>query len=152
MQVSERLATFFVDESLKDRTTLAEGASEFLETQIADVRRQILEVEDTLSKTAASKGGRPVSQADVIPYEILKENYKGLLLKRADARIAANLERRQIGEQFQIIDPARLPEHPVAPNRVRLIVLGALAGLAVGLVLVAFRRSSNTRPPALAEV
>ena len=149
--VTERLATFFIDESLKDRAALAENAGEFLDTQIADVRRQIIELEDTLNKTAARNGDRPISQADVIPYEILKENYKALLLKRADARISANLERRQIGEQFRILDPARLPEQPIGPNRLRLAAMGALVGLAVGLVLVAFRRSSNTRPPALAE-
>jgi uncharacterized protein involved in exopolysaccharide biosynthesis len=151
MQVTERLATYFVDESLKDRTTLAEGAAEFLETQIADVRRQILELEEDLNKADARNGDRAVSQADVIPYEILKENYKALLLKRADARLSANLERRQIGEQFRILDPARLPEQPVGPNRVRLALTGALVGLAIGLVLVVLRRSSNTRPPALAE-
>ena len=149
-QVADRLSTFFVDESLKDRTTVAEGASEFLETQIADVRRQIIEYEDTLNKTGERNSDRPVSQADIIPYEIMKETYKTLLLKSADARMSADLERRQIGEQFRIIDPARLPEQPISPNRLRIAMLGALVGLAIGLVLVLFR-SSNTRPPALAQ-
>ena len=151
MQVTSRLASFFIDELWNDRAILVERASEFLDTQIADVRRQIIEYEDTLNKTSARNGDRPVSQADVIPFEILKENYKALLLKRADAGMAANLERRQIGEQFKILDPARLPERPVEPNRLRVAVMGALVGLAVGLVLVVLRRSSNTRPPTQAE-
>jgi uncharacterized protein involved in exopolysaccharide biosynthesis len=68
-----------------------------------------------------------------------------------DAAIAASLERRVIGAQFRILDPARLPGRPVGPNRLRVAAMGALVGLAVGLVLVVLRRSSNTRPPALAE-
>ena len=32
--------------------------------------------------------------------------------KREDSKLAANLERRQIGEQFKILDPASLPERP----------------------------------------
>ena len=149
-QVTDRLATFFVDESLKDRATLAEGASEFLETQIADVRRQLDDYEETVLKRRAQNGG-PVSQADLVLFETLKDSYKALLLKRQDAMMAANLERRQIGEQFRILDPALLPEQPVGPNRLRIAVMGALVGLLVSLVLVVFRRSSNTRPPALAQ-
>ena len=151
MQVAERLATFFVDESLRDRTTIAEGASEFIETQIGDMRRRIIEHEATLKNLRAQNGGEPLSQADIILYETLKEGYRALLVKQQEAQISANLERRQIGEQFRILDPARLPEQPVGPSRLRVGVIGALAGLAIGLVLVAFRRSSNTRPPALAQ-
>lgn len=147
--VTERLAAFIIDDSLRGRAVL--GATEFLDTQIADTRRKIIEYEDTLNKTVARNGDRPVSQADLIPYEILKDTYKTLLLKRADANMAADLERRQIGEQFRIIDPARLPEIPVAPNRLRVIVLGSLVGLLVGFGLVVLRSGSNTRPPALAQ-
>jgi uncharacterized protein involved in exopolysaccharide biosynthesis len=99
--------------------------------------------------------GVPTRESELVEltrdYATLQETYSSLLLKREDSKLAANLERRQIGEQFRIIDPARAPEQPVGPNRVRVAALGALAGLAVGLVLVAFRRRSNTRPPALAE-
>jgi hypothetical protein len=33
-----------------------------------------------------------------------------LLQKKEESQISANLERRQIGEQFKILDPARMPE------------------------------------------
>ena len=42
-------------------------------------------------------------------YDILKKTYDSLLTKREDSKLAANLERRQIGEQFRILDPASLP-------------------------------------------
>jgi polysaccharide chain length determinant protein (PEP-CTERM system associated) len=70
-------------------------------------------------------------------YTTLQTTYQSLLMKSQEARVAANLERGQIGEQFKIIDNARLPQRPVSPNRARLNFLGALAGIAFGLGLAA---------------
>jgi uncharacterized protein involved in exopolysaccharide biosynthesis len=149
--VTDRLATFFIEESLKDRTVLAEVTTEFLEGQIEDVRRRIIEYEKTLKSPEAQHGADPMSQADVIPYVVLQERYRELLAKAEDARTAANLERRQSGEQFRILDVARLPESPEAPNLVRVTLIGALVGLLIGLVLVAIRPGTGGAPPALAE-
>jgi uncharacterized protein involved in exopolysaccharide biosynthesis len=49
--------------------------------------------------------------------------------------LAANLERRQIGEQFRVLDAARLPTRPFSPDRPRYYAGGLLAGLAFGLGL-----------------
>ena len=53
--------------------------------------------------------------------------------------MAENLERKQQGEQFVILDPARLPEKPFKPNRDSMLAVGALLGLGVGLGLAWFR-------------
>jgi len=47
------------------------------------------------------------------------------------------LERRQIGEQFVLLDQARVPERPSSPNRPLINLFGIVAGLAFGLGLVA---------------
>jgi capsular polysaccharide biosynthesis protein len=64
-------------------------------------------------------------------YRTLQTMYTSLLAKKEDSKVAANLERRQIGEQFKILDPARLPERPSSPNRRQLQLVGL--GLAIGL-------------------
>jgi polysaccharide chain length determinant protein (PEP-CTERM system associated) len=69
-------------------------------------------------------------------YETLQNGYAILLGKFEDAKAAAKLEERQIGEQFKLLDPARLPESPVTPNRFLINLMGALAGLGLGLGLV----------------
>ena len=71
-------------------------------------------------------------------YETLKATYTDLLRKSEDSKLAVNLERRQIGEQFKIIDGARLPEKPFSPDRPRNIGMGAVMGLGLGLALVGF--------------
>jgi polysaccharide chain length determinant protein (PEP-CTERM system associated) len=70
-------------------------------------------------------------------YDTLQQSYRSLLTKKEDSQIAANLERRQIGEQFKILDPARLPERPFSPDRPRFYLMGLAAALGVGLGLAA---------------
>ena len=77
-------------------------------------------------------------------YETLRSVYASLLEKSEGAKIAANLETRQVGEQFKILDPARLPEVPFSPNRLMLNGIGAFAGLALGIGLVAFLAVRDT--------
>jgi hypothetical protein len=72
----------------------------------------------------------------------LQQLYANLLAKNEESKIAANLERRQIGEQFKLLDRARLPEKPYSPNRRLIAMIGALVGLGLGIglvVLLAYR-------------
>lgn len=70
-------------------------------------------------------------------YENMQKNYQALLDKRLNAHVAANLEKRQKGEQFRILDPANLPEKLDSPNRLLIMMLGLLGGggLGVGVAL-----------------
>jgi len=63
----------------------------------------------------------------------LKGHYESLSSKRIDSQVSANVERQQIGEQFRILDPARLPEKPSSPNRDQLYVMSAVLAILVGL-------------------
>src|SRR5579884_2815965 len=63
--------------------------------------------------------------------------------------MATDLERRQQGEQFRVLDPPNFPEKPSFPNR-NLFAAGGLAlALALGLglaVLQEFRDASLRTP------
>lgn len=71
-------------------------------------------------------------------YEIAKANYKSLLDKRIAADMATDLERRQQGERFTMIDPAQPPAKPSSPDRPQLagiafalsFLIAVVAGLA----------------------
>jgi polysaccharide chain length determinant protein (PEP-CTERM system associated) len=69
-------------------------------------------------------------------YKNWSDRYSSLLSRKEDAQLAANLESRQIGETFRLLDPARVPERPYSPNRQRLTAMGLAGGLAVGAALV----------------
>lgn len=143
MMVTERLASLFIQENLQERELLADSVTQFISAQIEGLRRRIIEREKELDSMRARNGGRPLSQADLLPYEVLKETYRTLLVKKEESVMALNLERRQIGEQFKVVDGARLPERPVGPTRLEVNAAGTLVGLGLGLVFVLRGRSKQ---------
>jgi len=69
-------------------------------------------------------------------YAIVSGLHSSLLSKMEDSKLASEVEQRQIGEQFRLLDPARLPEKPFRPNRHLINLGGAAMGLSLGIVLV----------------
>ncbi|MGA1825632.1 MAG: GumC family protein, partial [bacterium] len=69
-------------------------------------------------------------------YDNTKTFYERLLNKKLEAEQAENLERRQQGEQFKILDPASLPKLPFKPNPKKVFPVGFLLGLCIGCGLV----------------
>jgi polysaccharide chain length determinant protein (PEP-CTERM system associated) len=68
-------------------------------------------------------------------HEMALAFYNDLLRKRNESAMATDLEQRQQGEQFIVMDPANLPKEPTFPNR-PLFALGGLGGgLGLGLCL-----------------
>jgi polysaccharide chain length determinant protein (PEP-CTERM system associated) len=65
-------------------------------------------------------------------YENLSENYKSLRNRQIEASIAVSMEKKQQGEQFRIIDPAKIPGHPIKPDYQKIILLTLLLGLGLG--------------------
>ncbi len=73
--------------------------------------------------------------------------YNTLLAKKNDSEMATELERRQQGEQFRVMDPANFPEKPYYPDR-RFFALGGLGGgmaLGTGIVLLLELRDKAIR-------
>ena len=72
-------------------------------------------------------------------YENIQKNYQSLLDKRLEAKISENLEKRQQGEIFRILDPANLPLSPYKPNRAMMFLVGLVIAFGGGLGLVFLR-------------
>jgi polysaccharide biosynthesis transport protein len=71
-------------------------------------------------------------------YEMSQKVYQDLLQKRLAAKMSENLEKRQKAEQFHILDPAKVPEKPFKPDRSKIVLLGSLlsVGLGIGGILL----------------
>jgi polysaccharide chain length determinant protein (PEP-CTERM system associated) len=87
-------------------------------------------------------------------YHNTRLQYDTLIKKSEEAQQAENLERRQKGEQFRVIDPARLPENPVQPDIPKVLLIGLFAGLGCGLggIFVREQLDRSFRDPEDAEV
>ncbi len=66
-------------------------------------------------------------------YSNIQKAYEALLSKKIDAQVAEDLEKRQKGEQFRVLDPALLPQTSYKPNRMRILALGLALGLGIGV-------------------
>ena len=143
MKVTDRLASLFIEENLRDREMLAEGTSQFLEAQLENARRRLLETNKQV-RTAKEKG-LPEAETLAIEYEVQQATFKDLLAKIEESNMSANLERRQIGEHFNLIDPARLPERPIAPDWRQYAGIGAGAGAAIGLLVLLLGSTKSSR-------
>jgi polysaccharide chain length determinant protein (PEP-CTERM system associated) len=104
-----------------------------LKKREADIRRQITRYERRVERTPANEQRLTNIKRD---YDISLQNYKSLLEKKLNARLAENLEKKQKGERFRIIDSANLPESPYSPNKLKITLLGAMAGGGLGVALV----------------
>jgi uncharacterized protein involved in exopolysaccharide biosynthesis len=70
--------------------------------------------------------------------------YNDLLKKQSDSEMATDLERRQQGEQFRVLDPPSLPQKPTYPNRAFFGVGGLMCGLAFGMAIVFALEAQDT--------
>ena len=68
-------------------------------------------------------------------YQTKKANYDSLLAQQQKVVIGADAAKDQQSSGIQLVDPANLPEQPVAPKRSTLTVAGFGIGLAIGFLL-----------------
>jgi len=69
-------------------------------------------------------------------YQSAQVFYEDLLKKQRESEMATDLERKQQGEQFRVLDPPSLPEKPTFPNRLNFALGGLAGGLCLGGGLV----------------
>ncbi len=65
-------------------------------------------------------------------YEHLFASFQEYSNKRLEAAVAANAERRQKGEKLRILESAVAPTEPSSPNRLLIMALGMIFGMALG--------------------
>jgi polysaccharide chain length determinant protein (PEP-CTERM system associated) len=137
------------DEPLKPAEAQRQKKIRDLTAQRDDIDRELQEKEKqdrrlhaTVSEYQARLDAQPTRESDLTElmrdYNTLQTTYQDLLAKRETSKIAANLERRNIGEQFQVLEPPLVPERPFSPKRPVIYLAGTAGGMGLGLLLVAF--------------
>ena len=103
-----------------------------LRSQIDTVRSQIPVYQGRIDNTSV----RGIELTKISrTYDITLRKYQDLLAKGLESQLSENLEKKQKGEQFDILDPANFPIKPLRPNRPMIILLGLMGGLAGGILL-----------------
>jgi capsular polysaccharide biosynthesis protein len=114
-------------DSLGRQIAFKEAEEQRLRTTVDDYQRRIEQVPEVESEWISLTRDYDTQQAA----------YKELLAKSEDAAVAAELEKRQVGEQFRVLDPARPPVRPTGVGRLQVNAIGVVLGLLFGAALAA---------------
>ena len=145
MRVAERLTEVLIREHQRDRETMAEGTYEFLSGRLTDMHSRLAEKGKQLH--AARERQQPEAETLAIELDVLQATFTDLSAKTEESRLAATREGREGGAHLVILDPARLPERPLAPDWRAYVGGGAAAGVAVGILLLPLGPTRYRRGP-----
>jgi polysaccharide chain length determinant protein (PEP-CTERM system associated) len=109
--------------------------------EIASLNRQIQTYQRRLEMTPKREQELALITRD---YETTRDMFRTLLGKRGEADVAADLEQRQKGDHFRVIEAAALPDRPVGPNRLRLLLVGLALALGTAGVAVVLSEQIDT--------
>ena len=134
-----------LQEQMKQRSEIKIAIKDVVD-DIAKIKRRMNTYQQRVERTPKREEELLALNRD---YKNIQESYSSLLNRKLEAEIALNMEKKQKGEQFRIIDPARLPRKPVSPDLQRLfmIILAAGLGLGAGLIFVLDFLNSSLKDP-----
>jgi len=113
----------------------------FFQDEINKIKSQIENYQHRVNETPKRQQELLMLNRD---YKNLLALYDSLLKRKLDADIAVNMERKQKGEHFRVVDPAKEPTKPIRPN-VHMIAIGTVAfGLILGVGLAFVRDILDT--------
>jgi capsular polysaccharide biosynthesis protein len=112
---------------------MAEGDMDRQNRLLAETNRQIAELNTRIN---AIPEAEVALQGIEREYQTKKTNYDNLLLQQSKIVVGADAAKEQQSGGIQVVDPANLPEKPVAPKRLVLTAAGFGIGMALGLLLI----------------
>ncbi len=115
-----------------------------LDREEAGVRAKMSQLEGRVMQTAQTEGELGKLMRD---YDNAKAAYAELKVKQDSAKIAKNIEMENKGERFVLTEAPILPEKPIKPNRIMLLILAFLGSIfcAIGLAVILELLDSRVR-------
>jgi polysaccharide chain length determinant protein (PEP-CTERM system associated) len=143
----EQNASAQVSEEQSDSSTRRRGAVNENIRQVEEIRIGIKRLENIIADLNSKMKfyqkrveNTPKREQELMSlnrdYDNIRETYNSLLNRKLESEIAVNMEKKQKGEQFRILDPAKLPMKPVSPDMNKLLLLSLTAGLGIGAGLI----------------
>ena len=107
-----------------------------LDLEIRNLKTEIAKVQSRIDQHQGRVDDTPKREQELLSlnrdYDNLKKLYESMLNRKLEADIAVSMEQKQKGEQFRVVDPAKLPVRPVEPDSRKIILLALVLGLGLG--------------------
>ena len=120
------------------KTELAQKSALYSERHpvIQTLKKQIEALEQVAQPAAGSPGNDVAAAASlealVAQQEGLQKNLDAASSKLLAARLGENLEKDQQSEKLEIVEPPAVPQDPIKPNRLKIMMLALAAAFAAG--------------------
>jgi protein tyrosine kinase modulator len=118
--------------SLKTQIAVMESDMARQQKLLNDTNAQIADLDARINAIPNAEVGLEAIDRE---YQTKKLNYDNLLAQQQKIVVGADAAKDQQGSGIQVVDPANLPESPVAPKRLLLTAGGFVAGIGLGLLL-----------------
>jgi polysaccharide chain length determinant protein (PEP-CTERM system associated) len=109
------------------------------ESKVAALRARVADLEGRHARLRNTARLRPELEEQLgqlnRDYQVHKSNYEGLVARRESAKLTGELDESAGVADFRIIDPPRVADEPVAPDRRLLLGMVLVAALAAGLAV-----------------
>lgn len=145
---SARVAPFGLDLQLSD-----------IDGRLTSIEKEKVSVTQHIEDLSRSITGTPASETALNSLERNRQNiqmqYNAAIAQRAEALTGEQIEMRSDGGRFSLLEAATPPVGAVGLRRSRIVALGGLAGLGLGLALVVLLELLNKtirRPAELAQL
>jgi len=133
-----------LDEQLKSGRGIAKPvySPEYarLSSELRALRQAAANISNNIARNRGLLHSIPAAKATLESLE--RENssqktlYEAMLSRQGQSEVSKQMEVQDKSTVFRIVDPAVLPFKPVSPDRVKIILLGILAGIGGGLGIV----------------
>ena len=107
-----------------------------IDTEIQSIKADIKKVSDQIKWYQTKVEQTPRREQELLSlnrdYGNVQELYNSILNRKLESEMAVSMERKQKGEQFKVVDSAKIPETPVKPDVRKIILLTLILGLGLG--------------------
>jgi polysaccharide chain length determinant protein (PEP-CTERM system associated) len=118
--------------TLKTQIAMVDSDMDRQQKLLNETNKQIAELDARINAIPNAEVGLEAIERE---YQTKKLNYDNLLGQQQKIVVGADAAKDQQGGGIQVVDPANLPERPVAPKRFMLTVAGFGIGFVLGLLL-----------------
>ena len=116
-------------------------------SELKAMRQAEANLRANIAKNRALLQGIPAAKSALEDLEREKNSqkniYETMAARQGQSEVSKQMELQDKSTVFRVVDPAVLPIKPVSPNRVKLLLLGILAGIGGGVGLVILKDSMD---------
>ena len=153
-EINEQLKSLPPDVTPDDASTSPgqeESASavrlELNEKEVKRMKQEQARIQGQINAYQARVDAAPLREQQLVEltrnYEISKQHYQALLDKSFSLGMAADLEQKQKGERFTVLDAAQVPVKPIKPKRKIFIPMSALLAFGLSIMVVLGKEMMN---------